>query len=113
MYFTIMKQLLLALALLLSLVAGAQQEQNGVFFFKKDSLPYQVRTKWHFHMGDSVAWAGPGFNDTGWEMVNPSLRMKVHPLKVIDSFNGIAWLRLTFFIDTALVNVPLALTMTQ
>jgi hypothetical protein len=29
----------------------------------------EVGGKWHFHTGDDLAWAEPGFDDSSWEQI--------------------------------------------
>lgn len=113
MYFTSMKRLLLAFALLLSLLADAQVVPLGVSLFKKDSMPYRMRKHWRFHPGDSAAWAVPSFNDSSWAYTDPELRVPHQVQPTPDIFSSIGWFRLTFFVDTSLVNTPLALSITQ
>jgi hypothetical protein len=46
--------------------------------------------KWHFHLGDNVAWADPTLDDSGWEAIRTDAPWgaQSHP-----SYTGFAWYR--------------------
>jgi hypothetical protein len=50
----------------------------------------EVGGKWHFHTGDDLAWAQPGFDDSGWEQLrgDTTWGAQGHP-----AYIGFAWYR--------------------
>ncbi len=60
--------------------------------------------EWRFHPGDRREWADPGFDDSGWRFLDPSLGHGVP-----DDWSGIGWFRLRIAIGHDLVNRELAL----
>ncbi|MFI5219845.1 MAG: SpoIIE family protein phosphatase [Bacteroidia bacterium] len=62
---------------------------------------------WKIKPGDDSAWAAVDYDDSGWtELKSDSTKNKIQ-------FNGIAWYRMHFEIDSALWNEPLALYLHQ
>ncbi len=50
----------------------------------------EVTGNWHFHTGDDLAWAQPGYDDSGWEQLrgDKTWGAQTHP-----SYIGFAWYR--------------------
>lgn len=108
-----MNKILLTILLLLSYCVRAQVSPHP-YLITKDSLPnYLHDNNWRFHPGDDMAMAQPGFDDSNWDIVRPSLRYSRNPKREADTFSSICWLRFHFRVDTSLVNVHLALGLTQ
>jgi hypothetical protein len=65
---------------------------------------------WKFHNGDDFAWAKPDFDDHNWESTNPAPEIKHIPQFQKTS---IGWLRLSFRIDSPLLNQPKGVMFSQ
>jgi hypothetical protein len=65
---------------------------------------------WLFQRGDDPTWADPALDDGDWNGVEPSLRNGPVPAP---DWDGFAWFRLHVTVDPSLLDVPLALDMTQ
>lgn len=65
---------------------------------------------WLFRAGDSLQWAEPGWDDTGWQQVSTLLGPSDLPF--VD-WQGIGWFRLHLNVDSTLVGRPLAIVMTK
>jgi hypothetical protein len=50
----------------------------------------EIRGNWHFHTGDDLAWAQPGYDDSSWERLrgDTTWRSQTHP-----GYAGFAWYR--------------------
>ncbi len=82
----------------------------GVSIF--DIAPGAVLDKgWKWQNGDNAEWRLPGFNDSLWLSVDPLLDVH-HSLPQIPT-SSIFWLRLRFFIDSAVLQQQLALLVQQ
>ncbi len=57
--------------------------------------------KWQFHLGDDLAWANPGLDDSAWEQINADTTWgaQTHP-----SYTGFAWYRRHITVDNS--NAP-------
>ncbi|MFQ5651673.1 MAG: ATP-binding protein [bacterium] len=76
------------------------QEANTL----KDSRDgIKLSSNWKFHPGDNPEWARPELDDSDWEKI----RLGTFPF---DRWQGIGWLRFVLEVDSALWNVPLALS---
>ena len=82
----------------------------GVSIF--DVAPGALLDKgWRWQDGDNAEWRFPGFNDSLWRSVDPLLDVH-HSLPQIPK-SSIFWLRLRFFIDSAVLQKQLALLVQQ
>ena len=61
---------------------------------------------WKLQAGDNPAWASPGFNDSGWQAVDPTMDIKALPQLWQ---HNVVWLRLHFCVGSALRQQPLVL----
>lgn len=61
---------------------------------------------WPFRAGDSLQWASPSYDDSGWEEVSTYLGPSELPFL---DWEGIGWFRFRLKVDSTLVNYPLAL----
>ncbi|MCI0697371.1 SpoIIE family protein phosphatase [candidate division KSB1 bacterium] len=103
---------LFALIFLITLNLFAQTD--GKFFLSADSLrkhrQIRIVENWKYHSGDDSTWAKPEFDDSTWGTVLTWL----HPQRMPQAgWSGRGWFRLHLKIDSALVNTPLALIVTQ
>ena len=83
--------------------------QNSVTF--KTQNPgkgfVEVAGNWHFHTGDDLAWAQPGYDDSSWEQLrgDTTWGSQTHP-----AYAGFAWYRkpieLTAAGDTPAILMP-------
>ena len=85
-------------------------DELGVF--KIDSITDMVKLDkyWKYHPGDDTLWATQEFNDTKWDTLQTTMDIEELPE---GKFNGIAWFRLHFRIDTSLRNKTFALLIDQ
>ncbi|QDA62391.1 ATP-binding protein [Hymenobacter jejuensis] len=65
---------------------------------------------WKWHAGDDPAWAHPGFDDRGWENIDPTRDVPLLP-QVRKA--GIGWFRLRLRIDRSMHREPLVLVVEQ
>ena len=65
---------------------------------------------WKFHAGDNVGWAGPEFNDSNWDTINPS--KDIYDLPNVKKAE-IGWFRIKLHVDSSLFNRPLSLIISQ
>jgi len=101
-------------ALIFPFAANLFAQTNGKFFLSADSLSKhrQIRIveNWKYQSGDDSTWAKPEFDDSAWETALTWL----HPQRMPQAgWNGSGWFRRHLKIDSALVNMPLALVVTQ
>ncbi|MCB2230928.1 hypothetical protein KQH82_09465 [bacterium] len=102
------------LVLLLALQLSAQVV-DGRLVLTPQSLAGAEREcafggEWRYHPGDNPAWAAAELDHSGWRLMNTALRQD----EVADSvWPGIGWFRLEVFVDSALVAMPLGLTLEQ
>lgn len=66
---------------------------------------------WKFHAGDNVAWAAPGFDDSGWQTIDPTL--DIHESLPQIPKSGIGWFRLHLSLDSTVQEQQLALIIQQ
>jgi signal transduction histidine kinase len=65
---------------------------------------------WKYMPGDQPEWADPGWDDSNWESIDPTL--DIHDIPALWQ-HEIVWLRLHFSLDSLLLNEPLALFIEQ
>jgi sensor histidine kinase YesM len=100
--------------LLLFFITGkcCSQEQ-AAFIFDLQSLRTKNGGKldngWKFHAGDNIAWAKVEYDDTSWELVNPTLPL--YRLPAVQEA-GIGWFRLKIIVDSAFFNERIAMVIT-
>ncbi len=61
---------------------------------------------WKIKVGDDSTWAAAGFDDSQWEIFTDSMRKN-------SAYEGVAWYRMHFEIDTSLYHFPLAFFIRQ
>jgi hypothetical protein len=99
---------LLRLPLLLTLFCLAMplHSQNATMFTTPDPGKgfVEIGGNWHFHTGDDLAWAQPGFDDAGWEQLrgDKTWGAQTHP-----SYVGFAWYRKRIAITPASGSIAL------
>ncbi len=65
---------------------------------------------WKFQTGDNPAYALPGYDDSKWQPINPTL--DIFDLPQMRS-TSVSWLRIRFRVDSTLLNKPLAFQIRQ
>lgn len=91
------------------------------FGYSSDSIKYHLKSlnnkivvelnqSWKFHPGDNALWADPAFDDSQWQVLDPT--QDIHYLKQLREAE-IGWFRLQLQVDSSLLNVPLAMTLFQ
>lgn len=97
------KWIVLTGLLLLQLVVQAQQ-----VVLSTENLSNSFPQKWLYQPADDPAFAHPGYVDTNWQLVAPRLSFE-------DSieYNGICWMRLHIWVDSTLMNNPIAVNMSH
>lgn len=61
---------------------------------------------WKYNVGDSMEWASASYNDNLWRSIKPDLNLDSIPKAL---FNGIAWFRIPFSIDSSMINKVMAI----
>jgi two-component system NtrC family sensor kinase len=77
-----------------------------------DSIPGEgvlLNKGWKFQRGDNPDYATPGYDDSKWQSIDPTL--DIHDLPQIKE--GIVWFRLHLFVDSNLLREQLALVIQQ
>ena len=96
----------LPLLLMLLCVAVPMNGQDATTFKAPDPGKgfIEVGGNWHFHTGDDLAWASPGYDDSAWEQIrgDKTWGAQTHP-----SYVGFAWYRKR--IEIAPASGPVAL----
>jgi two-component system, NtrC family, sensor kinase len=81
--------------------------------FRIDSLPTEgvlLDKGWTFHAGDNPDWAKPQFDDSAWDVIDPTKDIMDLP-QIQDG--KIGWLRLQIKMDSSLMPQPHALAIIQ
>ena len=81
--------------------------------FRIDSLPKEgivLDKGWKWHAGDNAEWAKVGYDDVGWEGIDPTKEITKLPQI---GMAKIGYLRLNFYIDSTLVGKALAMEINQ
>lgn len=81
--------------------------------FRIDSLPkvgVVLTGGWKWHIGDNLAWADPGFDDSGWERIGPTQDTFASPQ--LPKFGQIGWFHIRLAVDNS-VNDQLVLMIEQ
>jgi len=109
-----MRNALIAIIFVLSLsIAKCFSQNESPTAFHIDSLSAAgilLDKGWKFQAADNPDFAKPGYDDSGWQSINPAL--DIHDLPAI-SKTGICWLRLHLRIDSNLLDQQLALIINQ
>ena len=96
-----MKTFLSTLFLLSTLTAFSQvQIINSI---PKDGVV--LNKGWKFHAGDNNEWAKTDFDDSKWQTIDPTVDVSEIPQI---RQQPIGWLRIKFYVDSSLLNKPLA-----
>jgi class 3 adenylate cyclase len=74
----------------------------------KDSLPFNLSEHyfWKYNQYDSVVFNQPLYNDNHWKKMKTTLYFDDDGNL---DFNGLTWFRFTIFVDSELVNMPMAI----
>ncbi|MDZ7773995.1 MAG: SpoIIE family protein phosphatase [Balneolaceae bacterium] len=112
---------LLAFALQASPAAAWQQADFPAMTGDADSVPVwsaddfhptdsvlSLGSYWRFRAGDSLQWASPSYDASGWEEASTYLGPSELPFL---DWEGIGWFRKRLRVDSTLVNHPLALVL--
>jgi hypothetical protein len=67
-------------------------------------------TGWKFHTGDDIRFAAVGFDDSQWELINPTKEVKQYT-DILGK--NISWLRLTISLDSTAEDLPVYLRIQQ
>ena len=86
----------------------AKKEESDTISIRNFKSGLPVDDLWKYKTGDDRSWAAINFDDKEWKMLDDESRKSD---SLINKYKGIAWFRLSFFIDTTINFVPLALKM--
>ena len=104
------QQFLLFCFLLPFLHLSAQELKNDTLVVREVSPQgVELNKGWKYRPEDNPAYAHSNFDDSKWHPIDPT--RDVHQLPELKS--GVVWLRLKFVIDSAVLNRPLAMLITQ
>jgi len=93
-----MKYFILATILAIAVHSSGQE----VFHLQKiDEGGITLDKAWKFHPGDDPAWSNPGYDDSNWENLNPTLEL--HQLPQVREAE-IGWFRLRMEVDSSLAD---------
>src|SRR4028119_2207846 len=89
----------------------SQGSNTSVFHLNKLTPEGVLLDKgWRFHGGDDPAWTNPEFDDSQWQIINPT--EDIHNLVQLRKAE-VGWFRLRLKVDGAVLNTPLALLIKQ
>lgn len=105
------KQTLLFIFLCYAFTAfGRQPAETGQVIMLKAGSVSLTAQPWHYKNGDDVRGADPHLNDSAWALLSPEFFTdSITP----GTFTGMGWFRLSFSVDTSLVNQPLCFVVEQ
>ena len=86
----------------------AKKEESDTISIRNFKSGLPIDDLWKYKTGDDRSWAAINFDDKEWKMLDDESRKSD---SLINKYKGIAWFRLSFFIDTTINFVPLALKM--
>ena len=89
----------------------SQGNVNTIHLSKITPTGIILDKSWKYKSGDNPEWAKPGFDDSAWQSVNPTL--DVHNALPQISTTGIGWFRLHFSVDSSLLKSELAFVIQQ
>lgn len=105
--------------ILLAGVDGVSAQDEDIFQFPEpeveeitpdmmlnDSKIIYIQDMWKFHVGDSLAWANPEYDDAGWDYLSTNLSPA--DLSFVE-WAGIGWFRKQFKVHPNLRGKPIAL----
>lgn len=103
----------LLLIFLLPFYAAAQQ---GDFILSGDSLKMHPLLEldgnyWKFHEGDDSSMSDPAYDDSKWTSVSPVFTIDPTYKRAFQSFSSIGWFRLHITVDSAALDIPLAVSL--
>jgi adenylate cyclase len=108
-----MKRFAAFLLVLLPALLFGQPTTKTTLMISRDSFEkkgvFSIDENWRFSAGDDSAMAGVDYDDTKWELVNSQLVLRASDKKKYYKFNGVGWFRRDVFVDTNMVNTPLAI----
>ncbi len=106
-----MRQQFLLFCFLLPFVHLSAQELKNDTLVVREVSPQGVELNkgWKYRPEDNPAYGHFSFDDSKWHPIDPT--KDVHQLPELKS--GVVWLRLKFVIDSAVLNQPLAMLITQ
>jgi two-component system NtrC family sensor kinase len=101
--------LLVALGLLFGTASAAPlpADTTALHIDRLPAAGQLLQKGWRHHPGDNPAWARPGFDDRGWDTLNPRRPRQALPPALS---SGISWLRLRFRLGDSLRQESLLLT---
>jgi len=98
--------------LLISYVHNCFSQDSIIHLFHLSKLPTEgvvLDKDWKFQAGDNPEYATPGYDDSKWQSINPTL--DIHELPQIQQ--GMAWFRLHLYLDSNLLKKQLSLSIEQ
>ncbi|MFB9843722.1 ATP-binding protein [Mucilaginibacter ginsenosidivorans] len=105
-----MKKLYLFILFLLTIALRLEAQTAGVFHLDKLSKNDTLLSKWVFHAGDDMQWAGQSYQDSKWASTNPG--QNIDRFEVLKS-TGILWLRLHVMVSNSLIGKTFAMRIAQ
>src|SRR4030095_1066479 len=97
----LLKTFLFCFVLTCARIDNCVSQNNSVIHV--DSLaPYGIilNRGWRFFVGDSPEYANPGFDDSAWEPINPTLDIHTSWPQIPEG--RISWLRIRLSIDSSI-----------
>lgn len=104
-----MKKLLLIVCMSLPVLLHAQKYVGFSNVILENSYFPQLDSSWHYIHADDSAMATPGYNDSGWAMVNTVMK----PDSSGNTMNGIYWFRNRIYVSDSILDKSFALNMTH
>ncbi|MDZ7720599.1 MAG: SpoIIE family protein phosphatase [Balneolaceae bacterium] len=84
----------------------AEIEEISADMMQNENKIIYIQDLWKFRVGDSLAWADPNYDDSGWDYLSTNLSQA--DLSFMD-WSGIGWFRKQFRVDESLRGKPVAL----
>lgn len=91
--------LILVIALRCTENVVGQNEPAIIYIRDLPQDGFVLDSAWRFHIGDSPEYASPGFDDSSWEIIDPTLDIHTSLPQIPEG--EICWMRLRISIDSA------------
>lgn len=111
-----MKRILLLLSVLLLFIGGVKAQPAT------DSADYRITPEhlklsdglrlnkpWRYHVGDSLEWSKPGYDNSHWMRIATQFDEQQQVQLKKDGFTHIAWFRTSLYFDSTVIHKPIAI----
>jgi hypothetical protein len=98
----------LLLLFLSPVYAFAKKSKTDTISIRNINSGVDLEKFWKYNTGDNKEWLNPQYDDTNWKLVYADSSEED---SLLEHFEGVAWFRTTFYIDSSVSGIPLAIQM--